>query len=105
MKLRPMSTSRLLSSSKVSGSWRKLCSSSQLVPIRGSVESEKCFSLGNSCVQEGAGGSICPPGPRQMPGAPAYARGSVVSRTVGQVENLPVFKSGHLSPAPGCLNI
>lgn len=97
MKLRPMSASRLLSSSKVSGSWRKLCSSSQLVPIRGSMESEKCFSLGNSCVREGAGGSSRPPGPKQMLGAPVYARGLVVSRTEGQVENLPVFKLGHLS--------
>ena len=59
MKLRPMSTSRVRSSANVSGSWRKLCFSSQLVPIRGSTQAGTCFSLGNSCRQGGAGSTTC----------------------------------------------
>lgn len=48
MKLRPTSISRVRSSARVSGNWRKVCFSSQLVPIRGSMQAGKCFSLGNS---------------------------------------------------------
>lgn len=49
MKLRPMSISLMRSWARVSGSWRKLCVSSQLVPSKGSTQAGKCFSVGNSC--------------------------------------------------------
>lgn len=51
MKLRPTSSSRVRSSARVSGNWRKLCFSSQLVLIRASEQAGKCFSLGNSWMQ------------------------------------------------------
>lgn len=42
------------SSAKVSGSWRKLCFSSQFSSIRGSMQAGKCFSSGQF-LQAGRG--------------------------------------------------
>lgn len=62
------------------------------MPIPGSMP-----PWGTPACREGLGYRLSP-GPKQTPGAPAYARGLAVPRSVGQVERLATRKPGHLSP-------
>lgn len=106
MKPSPMPTSRLRSSTRVWGSCRKLCFSSQLVPIRGSMQSWKFFSLGNSCVWGGAV-RVVPPFTRARADVrcPTYAGTYVVPISMGQVEKLLLSNLGISLPSSWHLDI